>query len=435
MGTFRKFTPLIIPSVYDETISYLEQLACIYKHVNELGDIVNENIIDIEQIIDKRVQQKGDEIYSNLELMLQPMQKQIVEVEGKVQGFVLQFSDEIYKLEQRIDSIDKDLRAMVSGVLKELKSDLNEIERKLSLMVKESEDRSQDYAMNLVKLEKMQRVFQDKRLEEKIDNLDLQLPLLYNPFSGKKDSLRQILTDYYKGLAVLCITVGEYDDLGLTVEEYDSLGLTVEEYDIYSGYILTKNKCNEMFSPLDGKKKDVKQVVLDLCMELKKNAKTVEEYDAIGYTVEEFDESTFDIIEQDDDKRITDDGTPDLVNQYTKHYQLLYVDSGDGSTSVELENYKTYDGLLFEYEGVAGDTITKMVEMSNTSGQISLAYSTGVDGAVTTYTRNVTLLPNVDETILTVDFGDGWQNAVEKVDCCVIKSIHGVKKVKHLIGG
>lgn len=77
-----------------------------------------------------------------------------------------------------------------------------------------------------------------QRLQEEIDNINLDMPYIFNPVQGIDTSVERAVNDVYNALNFNAITADEYEELFITASAYDSLQLSALDYDTRARLIL-----------------------------------------------------------------------------------------------------------------------------------------------------------------------------------------------------
>lgn len=173
-----------------------------------------------------------------------------------------------------VNQMEDDLNAFKIAITLEINKKINELYAVV--------DANNDYI----------KAYMETRLQEFIDSLPeytAENIYVYNPVTGKTDSLQKTLISIYEAGRVYGLTAAEYDHLGLTAQEYDDLELTAFEYDNFGKQILSYiPKCNEIMSPFTGDRTTTQAVIYQLA-DLHKDALTASEYDAKDLTADEYD--------------------------------------------------------------------------------------------------------------------------------------------------
>ena len=122
-------------------------------------------------------------------------------------------------------------------------------------------------------------------LQEQIDNLQWELPEVYNIVKGYKTDLVTLIYDVYDANRVNALTAAEFDALGLTAAEFDALNLTAFEFDTEAKARLIENKCR---NPFTGELDTICNIVADIAQHTTTEAITAAEFDATELTADAF---------------------------------------------------------------------------------------------------------------------------------------------------
>lgn len=81
---------------------------------------------------------------------------------------------------------------------------------------------------------------EDAKLKNYIDEAIIGKIVIYNPVTGLRDNLQDVVNSLYDVNRAEGITAAEYDALELTATDYDGEEITAYDYDIYGKTILTQ---------------------------------------------------------------------------------------------------------------------------------------------------------------------------------------------------
>ena len=168
------------PLVFDDTITYLEELCLVIRKLNAV-------IINLDEVI---------EIVTNIDDNFDDIYNKINEIYGIIDTSINNLRTELTTYcNNEISNAITGLRAVV---------DLN-------------------YTT----------------LNNKIDNAVIGQVDVYNPTNGLVENIDKVLNDIYNANRLYAITCEGYDDLELTASEYDSKQLTAYDFDNYSLELLS----------------------------------------------------------------------------------------------------------------------------------------------------------------------------------------------------
>ena len=291
------WTP-ILPTVFSESLSYLEQLSAFSKKLNELIESYNKFSGEYENYVQEQ---------------LQPYQSQIDELTNRFNSIVNEINDNIdtfknetnakidtqnevisnfknetnskidsYKTEifDALDETQKEIYTHVEAEILRLKTDITtQVSIQLSFL-RRLIDKHDKNVLSIV----------DAKLIEFLGKIPTGTQLVINPTSGTIDTLQATLYNMYDYYRVDGLTAQQYDALGLTAEEYDAQGLTAYDYDFYSARSLEIDERFYMFDPFNGSLNLISSVVNELA-DIHKGDSTfnAEEYDALEMSAETYD--------------------------------------------------------------------------------------------------------------------------------------------------
>lgn len=293
----RLWTP-ILPTVFSDTLSYMEQLSAFSKKLNELITSYNkfsgeyENYVK-EQLapyqsqldnLDKRLNSVVTEINANFDAFKVDVNARVDAQNASIAQLRTDVNDKIddYKADiyAKLSETEKEIYAHVESELLRLKTDLT---TQVTIQLQ--------FLRRLIDLHDANvKTWLEGRLSEFLSEIPRGQVIVTNPTNGALDSLQQTLFDMYDYYRTDGLTAQEYDNLQLTASEYDAQGLTAYEYDFYSTRTLQIDERFYMNDPFNGKFKLISRVVDELA-DLHKgdSAFTSEQYDALEMTAETYD--------------------------------------------------------------------------------------------------------------------------------------------------
>lgn len=292
------WTP-ILPTVFSESLSYLEQLSAFSKKLNELIESYNkfsgeyENYVQEQlkpyqsQIDDltKRFNSIVAEINANIDAFKVETNAKIDAQNDVISAFKKETNSKINRYKEEIfDALDettKDIYTHVEAELLRLKTDITtQVSIQLSFL-RRLIDQHDKNVLSIV----------DAKLIEFLGKIPTGTQIVINPTSGTIDTLQETLYDMYDYYRVEGLTAQQYDALELTAEEYDTKGLSAYDYDFYSVRTLTIDERFYMNDPFNGTFTLISHVVNELA-DLHKgdSAFNAEEYDALEVTAGRYDE-------------------------------------------------------------------------------------------------------------------------------------------------
>ena len=116
-------------------------------------------------------------------------------------------------------------------------------------------------ALNAYKFEVLQQII---RLDNRIDDLEFQLPDIYNLVKGYKTNIAFVIYDVYDAVRYFAYTAIEFTNAGFTAQDLDDLGIEALDWDV-NGYnrIYPPQQC---LNPLTGVRADICSILQDLAL-------------------------------------------------------------------------------------------------------------------------------------------------------------------------
>ena len=292
------WTP-ILPTVFSESLSYLEQLSAFSKKLNELIESYNKFSGEYENYVQEQLkpyQSQIDELTNRFNTIVNEINDNIdtfkTETNAKIDAqneVIRNFKNDTnakidsYKSEifDALDETQKEIYAHVEAEILRLKTDITtQVSIQLSFL-RRLIDKHDKNVLSIV----------DAKLIEFLGKIPTGTQLVINPTSGTIDTLQATLYNMYDYYRVDGLTAQQYDALKLTAEEYDAQGLTAYDYDFYSSRTLEIDERFYMFDPFNGSINLISSVVNELADIHKGDSTfTVEEYDALEVNAGRYDE-------------------------------------------------------------------------------------------------------------------------------------------------
>ena len=231
----------VLPAVYDESLSYLEQLAKLAYKLNETIDgvnalndniqILNDSVTDLNERVEAvegeiaGFEAEVTERVNQLEISLtEKIDNSVIEMEQKVDDKLATVDYKIDEIEARVDELDSYVHNTIDDITRDVMILVNtEIQRIQELYASFEEDMKQ-------------------YVEDKVAEVIAQIPDLTNiyvvsPASGNLVKVQIALDEVFDFHLYNALTVDEYNELGFTVDELNSLpvkyikrGFTVREW-------------------------------------------------------------------------------------------------------------------------------------------------------------------------------------------------------------
>ena len=271
-------TTPVLPSVYDDSLSYIETLTKLWKKVDDCVEILNQ-CIDFINTYDDRLTGVEEEVVA--------LRGEFVSFKAFVQKQIDDFEAEV---EQDFAQLNADLDIRFNGLVR----DINRLFEQFKVEVRQGNAEFQQVVYNEVTAlnGRIDLVFDwvEITLRQFLENLPESF-VVVSPFSGQIVSVQEAINELYDNASRFrAITCAEFDSLGLTASEFDALELTAWQFDVYGlDYLPIKDEKHNMYSPFTGEWVSIKSVVEDLATLHRLYALTCSEFDGKELTVDEFE--------------------------------------------------------------------------------------------------------------------------------------------------
>lgn len=289
----------VLPLVYDDSLSYYEQVCKLTKKMNDIIEEVNRIPEIVEEALapfEAEFRQELLDMRVYVETQSNELREYIFEESEKLKNDILTFKEDIARQQTKFEN-DTNLRIAQIKV---------EVEREMQNFRNEINDRIiaiMDYInnqLNLVRMEMESRFIEEREwtkkqlaeLQKQIDELQFELPEMYNPTRGYKDEIVNTIEDVYNADRYFGATAGAWDNANVSCAEFESKGTTALRFDTYSAIDFTNSTLWHMRNPFTGKNilvADMMYIVVDMLMNKGETVLTCTGFDSLGLTANEFD--------------------------------------------------------------------------------------------------------------------------------------------------
>ena len=297
-------TRLVLPAVYDECLSYYEQLRRLVKCIQALAEDLEGTDTDILKNANAYTDSQIAKVNSDFSAF-----KEFIETENRM------FYDSInQKLTENKKLVDSEISEMQNEIKSfidlvnlektELNNSISDLYLKISEIQTNEKERFDEIEKRLLKI-----------IENSLATKSGNYIFVVNPITGKVEKLNNVLEQFYNFFIVLgSITARQYDDMEITAIEFDNEKITASQFDVKAYFLFfdriklspvyrtitaVKNNLENkllvvenksyMLSPFSGLKTLVSDVVQKLS-NLHKNFLSASEYDAKNLTAKNYDD-------------------------------------------------------------------------------------------------------------------------------------------------
>lgn len=199
------------------------------------------------------LQDKYAQLTSQINNLLNTMEAEINQiVDQKLPIALAPYIQEVNALRGRVSAIESAMSDW-NNELQDVRRDYTQADRNLK----------DDYLtrISLLWFDVLQEL---EAIDRRIDELQYELPDVYNIVKGYDTNICNVIYDVYDALRYFALTCVNYDNLGLTAQEYDDLLLEALEFDV-NGYriLYPEEKC---INPLTGERADICAILQDLAL-------------------------------------------------------------------------------------------------------------------------------------------------------------------------
>lgn len=158
-----------------------------------------------------------------------------------------------------------------------------------------------DYISKIADL-RFEMIQQIIRLDNRIDDLEFELPEIYNLVKGYKTNIAYVIYDVYDACRYMAYTAAQYANAGLTAQEFDDLQREALDLDLNGYLILYPPK--QCLNPLTGVRADICTILQDLALFASVRTWTAYDWDSVWLqdcdTIDALDITAFNFDYTDD---------------------------------------------------------------------------------------------------------------------------------------
>lgn len=256
----------VLPTVYDESLSYYEFLCKLTKKLNEVIEFLNNTQLNNKKYVDEQIKILKDFVINeDLELkkyvndedvkVINYINQKVMELDEKIRTLQLNVNNQIIELEK---TVDNKILVLEGKTIYEF----NEIYKYIDDIIK-------DYNIECI-----------------------------NPTNAKLEPLCKVINDVYNFLRYNALTCIEYDMLGITCIEFDN-SITCKEFDINGSKLLGKNICEcNILNSFTGKI-DIVSNVINKIIEYISNGINALSFDNLQLSTIDFDNKNLSAYDYD----------------------------------------------------------------------------------------------------------------------------------------
>lgn len=249
IGNMRFKCNPILPTVYDDALSYYEVLCKFSAKLNEVIDRINNFYEDIEDLIDSKIQILKNYVDSQNKKQDDFINSEIIRLESEISKAITT----IYKY---VDNRDRNLKLYIDNEIADLK-----------------------YWVE----------------HHFLDNF-----WIFDPTVGYDNPIETVLNNIYDALRYCGISAAEFDQSEITCQVFDQRGLSAHVFDAQARCIFGKIYHKYIFNPINGAYDTVQRVLYSFFQYHRTMATTAVHYDGVKITVDGFENIEITAYEFDD---------------------------------------------------------------------------------------------------------------------------------------
>lgn len=313
LGKMISATPKILPAVYEDALTYIEQLKVLNNKLNEciktFNDYGNVLLVESKEYTDQRINELNIDINNQLDSFQMELDNALKDLDEQLKAELEKFREDAQNefewFKQRADEL---FELFVDETIK-LNSRINELQISINVLFE---------MMSRTKLEIRRDV--EGSLTELKAWVEQQIAykhgseiIVKNPITLRLTSLNKALQDILDVMGMIgSLTVDEYNSLHLTAYQYNEYKITAyvylyrvrwmflyqlyfpdldERFNNVYDYIYKEvdrlDKNHYMISPFDGKLTPI-HIVIDRLAELHMDGITADQYNILAITVDEY---------------------------------------------------------------------------------------------------------------------------------------------------
>lgn len=235
----RRYVQKVLPTSYDDSLTYLEELGQLQYKVNECISAIDEVLEQWETISTD---------FESLRTLVNQLQADFDEFEVQIKAYVDTYVVETKEeLEGIISTFEADVTEQIrvftentNTAISEFKSDVNSDLVDIRNTLQSFNSSLRQYVDNKVEILELKHNADITALTNRIDTLVLEYPDILNPTNGLYEDINTVIEDIYSLARTEGITCTEFDNLVITCNTFDDMEITANNFDVKGKTILTE---------------------------------------------------------------------------------------------------------------------------------------------------------------------------------------------------
>lgn len=252
-----------VPAVFNDYITYYEQLAFVQTKINEI-------IAELDGYNEEFLKEANAYTDAQIALLKQYVQQADEALKNDYNDKFEKVNDAI----NQMNSIIGDLNVSFATLYDEWIHYQGKIDSQFQLMYKNLQQYILDNIATLTNV------------------------MVTNPINGKWENINKVLDEMWKASMWAAITAKQFDSLDFTASEFDALLITARDFDYYARLVLFKYVWLRMRSPFTGKLDTYENIINSLAA-LHMKGITAQEFDNLNEVAQTFDDMDITAYEMD----------------------------------------------------------------------------------------------------------------------------------------
>ena len=233
----RRYIQKVLPTSYDDSLTYLEELGQLQYKINECIDV-------IDSVSDEWDKMKQD--FQNLSTQVAELQSIVDGLEEELKEYVDAHMDETKdELIEMISTFETEINGKMQTLTDNVNAEIDTFESSVNNQLVDIRNTVQamsssltHYIDNKVEILEIKHDADIAALNERIDTLVLEYPDILNPTNGLYEDINKVIEDVYSLARTEAITCTEFDNLVITCNSYDDMEITANNFDVKGKTIL-----------------------------------------------------------------------------------------------------------------------------------------------------------------------------------------------------
>lgn len=233
----RRYIQKVLPTSYDDSLTYLEELGQLQYKINECIDVIN----SVSEDWDKMKQD-----FQNLSTQVAELQSTVDGLEEELKEYVDAHMDETKdELIEMISAFETEINGKMQTLTDNVNAEIDTFESSVNNQLVDIRNTVQamsssltHYIDNKVEILEIKHDADITALNERIDTLVLEYPDILNPTNGLYEDINKVIEDVYSLARTEAINCTEFDNLVITCNIYDDMEITANNFDVKGKTIL-----------------------------------------------------------------------------------------------------------------------------------------------------------------------------------------------------